>query len=85
VLRIESTSPTAPNLTLVDLPGLFGASDKHQSDDDASLVENLVVTYMKQRLAGLWFEFSVAWEGCEAAEMGLKSALGTYSSYRKLE
>lgn len=25
VLRIESTSPTAPNLTLVDLPGLFGA------------------------------------------------------------
>lgn len=25
ILRIESTSPTAPNLTLVDLPGLFGA------------------------------------------------------------
>lgn len=49
VLRIESTSPTAPNLTLVDLPGLFGASDKNQSDDDASLVENLVVSYMKQR------------------------------------
>ncbi|KAK8127637.1 dynamin family protein [Apiospora sp. TS-2023a] len=49
VLRIESTSPNAPNLTLVDLPGLFGASDKNQSDDDASLVENLVVSYMKQR------------------------------------
>ena len=30
VLRIESTSPKAPNLTLVDLPGLFGASDKNQ-------------------------------------------------------
>lgn len=30
VLRIESTSPSAPNLTLVDLPGLFGASDKNQ-------------------------------------------------------
>jgi hypothetical protein len=30
ILRIESTSPTAPNLTLVDLPGLFGASDKNQ-------------------------------------------------------
>lgn len=30
VLRIESTSPTAPNLTLVDLPGLFSASDKNQ-------------------------------------------------------
>ncbi|CZT13347.1 uncharacterized protein RCO7_03410 [Rhynchosporium graminicola] len=30
ILRIESTSPTAPNLTLVDLPGLFSASDKNQ-------------------------------------------------------
>lgn len=49
VLRIESTSPDAPNLTLVDLPGLFGASDKNQSDDDAELVRNLVVSYMKQR------------------------------------
>ncbi|KAI1443026.1 P-loop containing nucleoside triphosphate hydrolase protein [Annulohypoxylon stygium] len=49
VLRIESTSPTAPNLTLVDLPGLFGASDKNQSDDDAALVENLVTGYMQQR------------------------------------
>jgi GTP-binding protein EngB required for normal cell division len=49
VLRIESTSPTAPNLTLVDLPGLFGAADKNQSDDDATLVQDLVVSYMKQR------------------------------------
>ncbi|KAG4424457.1 hypothetical protein IFR04_002335 [Cadophora malorum] len=31
VLRIESTSPTAPDLTLVDLPGLFSASDKDQT------------------------------------------------------
>ncbi|KAI1206794.1 P-loop containing nucleoside triphosphate hydrolase protein [Annulohypoxylon truncatum] len=49
VLRVESTSPTASNLTLVDLPGLFGASDKNQSEDDATLVENLVTGYMKQR------------------------------------
>ncbi|KAI1075851.1 P-loop containing nucleoside triphosphate hydrolase protein [Whalleya microplaca] len=49
VLRIESTSPTAPNLTLVDLPGLFGASDKNQSDDDADLVQDLVQSYMRQR------------------------------------
>ncbi|KAI5857492.1 P-loop containing nucleoside triphosphate hydrolase protein [Durotheca rogersii] len=48
VLRIESTSPNAPNLTIVDLPGLFGASDKNQSDDDADLVQNLVVSYMRQ-------------------------------------
>ncbi|RYP16735.1 hypothetical protein DL765_004971 [Monosporascus sp. GIB2] len=33
----EIRSPTAPNFTLVDLPGLFGASDKNQSDDDAAL------------------------------------------------
>ncbi|KAI0110612.1 P-loop containing nucleoside triphosphate hydrolase protein [Hypoxylon sp. NC0597] len=49
VLRIESTSPSAPNLTLVDLPGLFGASDKNQSDDDAALVQDLVLSYMRQR------------------------------------
>ncbi|OTB09886.1 hypothetical protein K445DRAFT_323530 [Daldinia sp. EC12] len=49
ILRIESTSPSAPNLTLVDLPGLFGASDKNQSDDDAALVQDLVVSYMRQR------------------------------------
>lgn len=49
VLRIESTSPTAPNLTLVDLPDLFGAADKNQSDDDAALVQELVVGYMRQR------------------------------------
>lgn len=49
VLRIESTSPTAPNLTLVDLPGLFGAADKNQSNDDASMVQDLVVSYMRQR------------------------------------
>ncbi|KAJ9145013.1 Interferon-induced GTP-binding protein Mx [Pleurostoma richardsiae] len=49
VLRVESTSPAAPNLTLVDLPGLFGAADKNQSDDDAALVQDLVVAYMRQR------------------------------------
>ncbi|KAK4216900.1 P-loop containing nucleoside triphosphate hydrolase protein [Rhypophila decipiens] len=49
VLRIESTSPTAPNLTLVDLPGLFGAADKNQSDDDAALVQDMVTNYMRQR------------------------------------
>lgn len=30
VLRVESTAPTNPNLTLVDLPGLFNAADKNQ-------------------------------------------------------
>ncbi|KAK7742213.1 hypothetical protein SLS62_010764 [Diatrype stigma] len=49
VLRIESTSPNAPNLTLVDLPGIFGASDKNQSDGDATLVQDLVTSYMQQK------------------------------------
>lgn len=49
VLRIELTSPEQPNLTIVDLPGLFGASDKNQSEDDLQLVQTLVTSYMKQR------------------------------------
>lgn len=49
VLRIELTSPDQPNLTIVDLPGLFGASDKNQSDADLELVQDLVTSYMKQR------------------------------------
>lgn len=49
VLRIESTSPTAPNLTLVDLPGLFNASDNYQTQDDAQMVQDMVTSYMKQR------------------------------------
>ncbi|KAI0481292.1 P-loop containing nucleoside triphosphate hydrolase protein [Xylariaceae sp. FL0804] len=49
VLRIESLSPSQPNLTIVDLPGLFGAADKNQSDDDAKMVQDLVTSYMRQR------------------------------------
>ncbi|KUI69921.1 Interferon-induced GTP-binding protein Mx1 [Cytospora mali] len=49
VLRIELVSPDQPNLTIVDLPGLFGASDKNQTDDDSAMVQNLVTSYMKQR------------------------------------
>lgn len=49
VLRIELVSPDQPNLTIVDLPGLFGASDKNQTDEDSTMVQNLVTSYMKQR------------------------------------
>lgn len=49
VLRIELVSPDQPNLTIVDLPGLFGASDKNQTDADSTVVHKLVTTYMKQR------------------------------------
>ena len=47
VLRVELCGPHQPNLTLVDLPGIFHAGDKSQSDDDAVLVKSLVKTYMK--------------------------------------
>ncbi|KAL8357766.1 hypothetical protein RB601_009287 [Gaeumannomyces tritici] len=49
VLRIECSSPDQPNLTIVDLPGLFGAADKNQSDDDSAMVQELVTSYMRQR------------------------------------
>jgi hypothetical protein len=49
VLRIELVSPEQPNLTIVDLPGLFGASDKNQTDADSTMVQTMVENYMKQR------------------------------------
>ncbi|KAH8776538.1 P-loop containing nucleoside triphosphate hydrolase protein [Diaporthe sp. PMI_573] len=49
VLRIELVSPEQPNLTIVDLPGLFGASDKNQTDADSTIVQKLVTNYMNQR------------------------------------
>lgn len=48
ILRIELVSPDQPNLTIVDLPGLFGASDKNQTDADSAVVHKLVTTYMRQ-------------------------------------
>lgn len=49
VLRIEVSGPSQPHLTLVDLPGLFLAGNKNQSEQDAALVEELVLSYMKNR------------------------------------
>ncbi len=47
VLRVEVSGPSQPHLTLVDLPGLFLAGNKDQSEQDATLVEELVLSYMK--------------------------------------
>ncbi|SPQ20272.1 d2ff7535-15ba-4b15-bbe1-66474a22c4e8 [Thermothielavioides terrestris] len=47
VLRVEVRGPSQPHLTMVDLPGLFLAGNKDQSDEDAALVEALVLSYMK--------------------------------------
>jgi GTP-binding protein EngB required for normal cell division len=46
ILRIELTGPEQPNLTMVDLPGLFRSGNKEQSDDDVSIVRGMVERYM---------------------------------------
>lgn len=48
ILRVEISGPTQPHLTMVDLPGLFLAGNKDQSEDDAELVKRLVLGYMKK-------------------------------------
>ncbi len=48
VLRIEICGPTQPHLTLVDLPGVFHAATKRQTEKDREAVSNLVQSYMKK-------------------------------------
>jgi GTP-binding protein EngB required for normal cell division len=47
ILRLELSGPEQPHLTLVDLPGLFQAGSRSQSDADAKTVKGLVLEYMK--------------------------------------
>ncbi|ETS87298.1 hypothetical protein PFICI_01126 [Pestalotiopsis fici W106-1] len=51
VLRIEISGPTQPNLTIVDLPGLFRAGNKDQTADDAEIVNRIVQSYMTNSLS----------------------------------
>ncbi|KAE8440607.1 hypothetical protein EG329_007036 [Mollisiaceae sp. DMI_Dod_QoI] len=48
ILRVEISGPSQPHLTMVDLPGLFLAGNKDQSEEDSKLVQSLVLTYMKK-------------------------------------
>lgn len=48
VLRIEISGPSQPHLTMVDLPGLFLAGNKDQTEEDSKLVESLVLSYMRK-------------------------------------
>jgi GTPase SAR1 family protein len=48
ILRVEVSGLSQPHLTLVDLPGLFSAGNKAQSDTDAEVVKSLVLSYMKK-------------------------------------
>ncbi|KAJ4286507.1 hypothetical protein N0V90_013207 [Kalmusia sp. IMI 367209] len=47
ILRLELSGPEQPHLTLVDLPGLFEAGSRSQSDADSETVKSLVLSYMK--------------------------------------
>lgn len=51
VLRIEVTGPAQPNLTIVDLPGLFLAGNREQSAEDGNTVRELVRSYMVKSLS----------------------------------
>lgn len=48
ILRVELAGPDQPHLTMVDLPGLFQAGNKDQSEKDVDLVKGLVESYMKR-------------------------------------
>ncbi|KAF2442045.1 dynamin family protein [Karstenula rhodostoma CBS 690.94] len=47
ILRLELSGPEQPHLTLVDLPGLFQAGSRTQSDADSDTVKSLVLSYMR--------------------------------------
>lgn len=47
ILRLELSGPEQPHLTLVDLPGLFQAGSRAQSDADSETVKALVLSYMR--------------------------------------
>ncbi|KAJ4365361.1 hypothetical protein N0V95_000508 [Ascochyta clinopodiicola] len=47
ILRVELSGPDQPHLTLVDLPGLFQAGSRSQSEADSETVKFLVLSYMK--------------------------------------
>ncbi|KAF1836453.1 hypothetical protein BDW02DRAFT_646135 [Decorospora gaudefroyi] len=47
ILRLELSGSDQPHLTLVDLPGLFEAGSRFQSDVDSETVKSLVLSYMQ--------------------------------------
>jgi hypothetical protein len=47
VLKVEISGPEQPDLTLVDLPGLYSSHSKEQSEGGRLVVERLTEKYMK--------------------------------------
>jgi hypothetical protein len=48
ILHVEISGPLQPHLTIVDLPGLFLAGNKNQTEQDSKLVKSLVLAYMRK-------------------------------------
>jgi interferon-induced GTP-binding protein Mx len=48
IISMRIRSPEAPDLTLIDLPGIVHSVEKHQSDEVIAFVENLIKKYMMQ-------------------------------------
>ena len=48
VITIEVTSPTVPNLTLIDLPGLVAAKSPNEPEDMMEQTRALVEKYLKR-------------------------------------
>lgn len=48
ILCVEISGPSQPHFTMVDLPGLFLAGNKDQSEEDAKLIRGLVLSCMKK-------------------------------------
>ena len=49
ILRVEVSGPTQPQLTLVDLPGLYHAEDESQSAEGVEFVESLVLSHLRKQ------------------------------------
>ncbi len=45
VITVEFSSPSAPNLTLIDLPGVVGASPANYPEDTKDIINELVTHY----------------------------------------
>jgi hypothetical protein len=48
ILHVEFLGPSQPHLAMVDLPGLFKAETREQSEEDAEIVKELVLRYMRR-------------------------------------
>lgn len=49
VLKVELSGPEHPHLSVVDVPGLFHNPTKYQTKEDAIIIRNLILSYIRDR------------------------------------